>query len=305
MKRIHRVRTIVPVFLFLAAVSFLWADNPVFETYTDEQFRDYWFADKAELTHYSLTQARYGELREGSAMLIFVTEPMNTRLQVKADPPYEGKKIKEVLKLNYTKNFYTGIYPYSVMSSIFTPIERGGSFLPEKLTMSIQEWCGQVYAQLNLGMGRYKGKTFSYFEKEADRTFSLKNVMTEDGLWNLARISPNDLPVGDFQLIPSLALSRLLHFDLRPERVKGKIELLEDETALYTLDFIESDRTLKIQLSRLFPYEIAGWEETYVSGRGAGAATLTTQAKRVERVNLDYWKRNSEADSVYRNELGF
>lgn len=41
----------------------------------NQQFKDYWYAGKAEITSYKLEQARYGELRDGKAVLVYVTEP--------------------------------------------------------------------------------------------------------------------------------------------------------------------------------------------------------------------------------------
>ena len=46
-------------------------------------FRQYWYQQKAELTRYSLDQARYGEIRKGESVLIFVTEPFFKDKQVK------------------------------------------------------------------------------------------------------------------------------------------------------------------------------------------------------------------------------
>ena len=39
-----------------------------------QEFKKYWFSGKAEITSYQLSQLRYGELREGTAVTIFVTE---------------------------------------------------------------------------------------------------------------------------------------------------------------------------------------------------------------------------------------
>jgi len=36
-----------------------------------EEFKKYWYAGKAELTHYHLEQARYGEIHSGDAVLIW------------------------------------------------------------------------------------------------------------------------------------------------------------------------------------------------------------------------------------------
>src|SRR5690606_23926934 len=85
-----------------------------------QEFKDYWFGGKAEITSYELEQARYGEMRQGKSVLIFVTEPFLAKEQVKADEHHVDNVT--VLKLNSTKNFITGIYPYSIMSSCFYPI---------------------------------------------------------------------------------------------------------------------------------------------------------------------------------------
>jgi hypothetical protein len=82
---------------------------------TREQFQNYWYPNGAEISRYRLEQARYGDIHSGDAVLIFVTESMDPKLQVKADRP-DSDDIP-ILKLNATRKFYTGIYPYSVLHS--------------------------------------------------------------------------------------------------------------------------------------------------------------------------------------------
>ena len=135
--------------------------NPVYGT---REFRDYWHAGKAELNAYDLNQSRYGEDRAGKAVLIFVTEDLYKKKQVKLDDPSGRNKIN-VLKLNFTKKFITGIYPYSMMLSVFTPVNREREPSSIKATMSSQEWCGQVFTQVNLRGNRYIIKSHSYFEQ--------------------------------------------------------------------------------------------------------------------------------------------
>ena len=85
-----------------------------------ETFDRIWFRGKAEVTRYELRQARYGQVHEGDAVLVFVTEDFLADKQVKKE---HGKgKAGPVLKLNFTKKFNTGIYPYSLMTSTFTDI---------------------------------------------------------------------------------------------------------------------------------------------------------------------------------------
>ena len=50
-------------------------------------FKKYWFAGDAEISSFTLTQSRYGELRSGDAVLIYVTEDFLPNIQVKANNP--------------------------------------------------------------------------------------------------------------------------------------------------------------------------------------------------------------------------
>ena len=44
---------------------------------SDSLFNAYWYADQAEIRTYNLTQSRYGELHQGLATVIFVTETLS------------------------------------------------------------------------------------------------------------------------------------------------------------------------------------------------------------------------------------
>ena len=67
-----------------------------------EEFKTYWYDGTAEITSYDLMQERYGELRKGKAVNIFVTEDFLSETQVKADN--DSEKNIPVLKLNQVKN---------------------------------------------------------------------------------------------------------------------------------------------------------------------------------------------------------
>ena len=136
-------------------------------------WKDYWYNGTAELNRYTLQQARYGEMREGDAVLIFVTEDFLKDQQVKYEGgPRDG--VSSVLKMNATKKFWTGVYPYSLMTSVFTPINEIAPSL--KVTTTAQEWCGHSYSQLNLRGNRYEGVLHSYFMREGDRQFSIEGA---------------------------------------------------------------------------------------------------------------------------------
>ena len=138
-------------------------------------FKTYWYAGDAEITSYTLEQARYGEIREGKAVLIFVTEPFLPDVQVKADR--KNDRSIPVLKLNKTKKYLTGIYPYSIMSSTFYPVYDNQHAI--KTSLSVQEWCGHVYSQLN-NREDFEFTSHSYFEGEADQKSHLNKAILEN-----------------------------------------------------------------------------------------------------------------------------
>ena len=171
-----------------------------------ESFKKYWYNGTAEITTYELSQARYGQIRSGKAILIFVTEDFLPEKQVKADQ--QNANNIPVLKLNATKNFTTGIYPYSIMQSAFYPVADKQHAI--KITGSMQEWCGQMYAQIN-NREKFDVMFHSYFEGEADQKYRLENAVLENEIWNKIRISPEDLPQGNLKIIPSLEFCFMKH----------------------------------------------------------------------------------------------
>ncbi len=112
------------------------------------EFKDYWYSGKAEITSYKLEQARYGEIHRGYDVLVFVTEDFSKQNHVKIDDPERarGDAVK-VLKLNKIKKFGTGIYDYSMMDSVFTPVRKDDYPNTLKISSSTQEWCGHTYKQ--------------------------------------------------------------------------------------------------------------------------------------------------------------
>jgi hypothetical protein len=263
-----------------------------------EAFKSYWYQGLAELTSYELKQARYGELRDGHAVIIFVTEDFLPEKQVKADNVSE--KNIPVLKCNATKNFNTGIYPYSIMSSTFSPVTAEGHAV--KVSHSVQEWCGHVYAQLN-NRKKFEIDSHSYFENEADEILSLPKTWLENEIWNLIRINPEELPTGNIDIIPSFEFLRLRH---KPMKAYPAIISLKqgDSLSIYEIEYPELERDLTIYFNTSFPFEIEKWEETFMSGFGSEALALTTSATKIKRIKTAYWAQNSNKDVILRDSLG-
>lgn len=252
-----------------------------------QSFKKHWFDGYAEISSYELTQSRYGEQRKGNAVLIFVTEDFLPKTQVKANQ--KSKSTIPVLKSNRTKNFLTGIYPYSIMSSSFSSLRKNHPLV--KTVASIQEWCGQSYLQLNTEEKENKLISHSYFEGEADQRLALPKTISEDELWNLIRFDPNSLPVGEFDLLPALEIIRLNHVEAQP--VKATASLGDGN---YTLYIPSSQRSLTIWFDKNFPYTIEGWEEKYI----CKGDQYTSTAKRIHTERRQYWKENTTASEPFR-----
>lgn len=258
-----------------------------------KEFKNYWFDGTAEISSYTLNQSRYGAPREGSAVLIYVTEDFLKEAQVKANTKSEASQM--VLKLNRTKNFLTGIYPYSIMTSIFSRLGQSKPLV--KTTTSIQEWCGQVYLQLN----RKKGlaiKSHSYFEGEADQALHLKDALTEEELWVWIRTQPELLPLGTLELLPAFEFLRLKH---QPIKLYSATATMEQNPThnVYHLSYAELNRKVSISFENTAPFKILGWEE-----RNLNQPEQRTRAKIHKTVKLPYWKLNRLGDERFRDSLG-
>jgi hypothetical protein len=262
------------------------------------EFKDYWYAGEAEITSYRLEQARYGEIRDGHAVLIFVTEPFLADKQVKAERSNPDNI--PVLKLNSTKKYLTGIYPYSVMSSSFYPVEDNQHAL--KVSSSVQEWCGHVYAQLN-NREDFEYVSHSYFEGEADQHLKIKKDILENELWNKLRINPKGLPQGELKIIPSLEYIRMAHKEIKP--YKAIAQLTSDEgISSYSITYPELERTLSINFSTDFPYSIESWSDEFKSGFGPNPQILKSKATKIKLIKSPYWRHNTNKDLFLRDSLG-
>ncbi len=265
-----------------------------------EEFNKYWYAGVAEIDAYNLKQARYGEVHEGKAVLIFVTEPFSKTKQVKLDYPKQNKEDEQtVLKLNFTKKFNTGIYPYSMMLSVFTPVQTQKYPNTPKVTMSSQEWCGHVFAQMNLKKKSYDLNSFSYFEQEGDVKVEIEKGLLEDEIWNKIRLEPESLPIGTIEIIPGLFHTRLLHKNLKAKMAYASISESGDNK-IYSLEYPEDKRMLTITFESDFPHKIVKWEEQIT---GLDGKTLTTTAELDKTLLTDYWSKNNIADSYLRDSL--
>ncbi len=303
MKKSFYIFSLLSIFLVVACkqekpqlIAYNAAASITKNTPPTKEFNDYWYAGAAELNSYDLKQSRYGELREGEVVLVFVTEPFSLSKQVKLDNgAAAGADNVPVMKLNQIRKFNTGIYDYSVMTSTFTPVDTKKYPNTLKLNTSMQEWCGHTFTQLNLQDNSYKFREFSYFESEGDTEKNIPVAMLEEELMTRIRINKGQLPLGEIDLIFSTLYSRLSHKKLQV--AKANISKKEtDTTYVYSIEYLKYNRKLTIEVQSAFPHKILSWTEDNGDG-------LVTTAALKKSLNEPYWNKKSLADEALREKL--
>lgn len=260
-------------------------------------FWERWGDGRAELSSYRGTVIRYGAPRDAEQVLVLVTEPLDRDTLIKDDEAAPGARV-QVLKLNSMLRFQTGVYPYSVMTSVFAPVDRyyEHRFSPAKITLSAQEWCGHVFLGVWPGQERFFARGLSYFASEGERDETVetaRDVLYEDALpIQLRELDGPFADGGDWsgQLVPSLWRARRDHAPLRPERATiARAE--EGEVTRFTLRAGELERVYEIE--RGGDRRLLGWR----SGDGEAMRVVATE-------RLPYWQLNHPGDEEARERIG-
>ena len=275
-------------------------------------FYDHWADGKAELSSYRIVQSRYGEQRQGYGVLVFVTEDINRQTLIKVESPQPASDRIHVLKLNNILKFKTGIYDYSVMTSVFSAVEGGDRtkqpFELQKLTFSSQEWCGHVYEEVRVVDDELRGDLDSYFEHEGRQSYVLalpdREFESEDHL--MIRIRELKGPImgaGESRTIsflPSLWHLRSAH---RPRQLvkatltKGATseELPRDGGTVaaipWTWEYDGFRRTAWVEAA--YPHRILAWKDP----NGDRGDLITT-------MRVPYWELHDNTHEFYRGRLG-
>lgn len=277
------------------------------------EFGPHWFDGKAELNGYRLTQPRYGQPRPGEAVMIWVTEPFSRAGHFKLDTPEQaGADRAEVLKLNHTRRFLTGVYPYTLLTSVFAPLE--GDPGAWKVTFSAQEWCGHVFHQLNRRDNIFRSDWRSYFASEGDGNAMVPalSMLLEDELWFRVRELLGPFPAGAYQVYPSLATVRLGHRKLEIWKLavkkgaasKLKVPAGEFTVVRWDLELTAGTETLRraVFVEQAYPRRIIAWEGDVFSFRGLEPSK--ERAELTGTVRAPYWEQNRLGDEALRKQLG-
>jgi len=278
----------------------------------NQAFWDTWSDGYAEVSTYQLLMPRYGEPREGESIMIFVSETFSERQRVKAD---SGKNPKSdefpVMKLNWQRNYQTGIYDYSEMLSSFlglAPIAGRPLGTLAKASFSRQEWCGHMFAQALFDANRIRISGTSYFDGDADLTQTMNGPTTgisEDALafWAHGMAEPFLEPgqSKDVPFLTSLRSARDAHQPMAWSRIN-----LTRNAALQTIEVPAGEFEVEVFTAQLAngrgfvffveneaPHRIIRWR--YTSGE-------TGELVATERVK--YWELNRPGGEDALRTLG-
>lgn len=274
-----------------------------------QDFWKWWGDGKGELSSYKVTVSRYGELREGHAVLIFVTEDISrtTRIKVESEAIPQNDRVP-VLKLNHVVKFKTGIYDYSLLTSVFSAVtsEFGRSPLqPLKISFSAQEWCGHVF-QMLLPQREHVALTLhSYFQSEGEQKRNLAlpaNAAFEDNflIW-IRELQGEVLPLGqrrELQILPSAWVLRAAHEKAELQsgwimKEEGeRLKLAEGNAATWRWTWKIGAREEKYWVEKTYPHRILKWSSS-TGGTGEIMKTL----------RVPYWSLHGNDDLHYRAEL--
>lgn len=258
-----------------------------------------WGDGNAELSSYRATSSRYGAPREAELVLIYVTEPLDRATLVKDDAAADPL---HVLKLNVSEKFDTGVYPYSVMTSVFAPVDayRAERFQPVKLTLTAQEWCGHVFRGVWPGSDGFRSTLYSYFagEGEADRHADAPaGTLYEDAL--LIQLRELDGPFaggGDWSghVVPALWQQRRTHEPLAAvPATLTRTDATRDGTPVTRFALAYDGYTRTYDVERAAPRRVLAWE----TSEGDAAVLQGTE-------RLPYWQLNGPGDERARARFG-
>lgn len=268
------------------------------EGHASPAFSSAWRDGLAEVAAYRGTVMRYGAPRDAEAVLIFVTEPLDRRTLVKDDDAPASERL-DVLKLNFALRFQTGIYPYSVLTSVFSPIDAYSSerFSPAKISFGEQDWCGGTSATVWPDEDAYVERSSSYFASEGDvagRTEIPRGALYEDALYiQLRELDGPFAGGGDWagSIVPSLWHGRRDHHPLGATTATITRETVDDRTRF----------TLRIEGGYERTFEVAHDDvHTLLAFRSSDGDDFRLAG----RERLAYWQLHDPGEESYRAELG-
>jgi hypothetical protein len=296
--------------VFMAALT--GSSPPREPTTAQVEFDTRWHDGRAELDGYRYTITRYGQKRQGQAVMIYVTEPWSRGKRVKVeDASKNPADVFDVLKLNLVRDFQTGIYDYNTMVSLFV---ASHDFSPVEVTFTSAEWCGNVYAKVLFDNDTVNETLFSYFEDETG-TKSIerpRDGLAQDALFILLRgLRGAFLSPGGKRAVP--LLSGILESRLRHQPLQWSTAEIERSgtpvsirvpsgnwsNAVYYEVRVQDGRTGRFWIEPDRDGRVLKWSWTE-SGKGEASES----GELTGTLRTAYWKENGPGNERLLRQLG-
>lgn len=123
----------------------------------------------ARIDCYDATREIYGKPRHYARVQVLIREYLDAASGVKTERS-DAEGVIPVLKLLVSEQIPTENYNYRLLTVLH--VDRR-DLRPVKLVTSSQEWCGATFRHLRWKRNGLVYRSFSYFDGEADRTWSL------------------------------------------------------------------------------------------------------------------------------------
>ena len=220
----------------------------------NKTFVDYWKNGKTEITKYELKEDSIS-VGEGSLSFnINYMEGVNKEDSI------------QVLHSDFTGKIHKENYDYSAMTSSYLPLNLTLRPHAMKVINSVQEPAGNSFLALLQIPKSYEIVAKNTFKEKTKEHYILERQHLEDELWAKIRLNPNDLPMGDIEIIPSFAYWQSVRKS--PDIYEAKAELKDyagtefigKKLKIYSLDYPDLKRNLSIVFESDFPFEIVGWK---------------------------------------------
>lgn len=221
--------------------------------------RPVWDDGLAEVAVYNARRVVYGKPRTFQTTVITVKEDFNAAYHAKADPPYEGKDLIPILKLNVVAEIPTEHYAYRYLLSSF--VDRRDVTRLIKMTVGSQEWCGNTFKEVQTWRGSPELVYHSYWDGEGDGTYPLAwdaDTMLEDQL----ALSLRAFPFAQgrekrVRILPSQMNNRAVRPEVLPGRVRvtgeGPVDTGEGTVAAWRVEVTFGEQVQTYWFQKAYP----------------------------------------------------
>jgi hypothetical protein len=221
---------------------------------TNQKFCDYWKNGRIEITKYELNVDSIS-VGEGSLTFSFdYVKGVNNTDSI------------QTLHSDFTEKIQRENYEYSAMTSVYLPLNLTLRPHAMKVINSVQEPTGNSFLALSQIPKYYEIVSRNTFKEKVKEHYVLERKNLEDELWAKIRMNPNDLLIGEIEIIPSFVYWQSVRKSSNIYEAKAE---LKDYTAtefkgkklmIYTLDYPDLKRNLSIIFESEIPFEIVGWK---------------------------------------------